>query len=244
MASDKTLMMVTFNRLDLTKLTVENIYSVTNDFNFVIVDNGSSDGTVEYLRELSSKHDNIIVHYYSENKGIAIGRNKALKMAVDLGTEYFVTIDNDVLLPENWLNDCIDVLDKANYGVTGVNFEAQDFPIIEVNGVQVQHKKDGNIGTACKAFKKRVVNTIGYFITNYKFYGHEDANYSFRCRVAGFKIGYIKNRGTHLGEGENDKGEYREFKNQKAKENLQAFYNDCGKYARKEASIFIEFSEG
>lgn len=241
--ANKSLMMVTFNRLDLTKQAVDNIFSVTKDFNFIIVDNGSTDGTIEYLKELEKNHENVRVHYYPQNMGIAIGRNKALKMAVELNTEYFITIDNDVLLPEKWLEDCIDVLDVAEYGITGVNFEKQNFPLLEVNGITVQHKKEGNIGTACKAFKKKLVGRIGYFTTEYSTYSNEDADYSFRARVAGFKIAYIKNRGVHLGEGENDTGEYRKFKDQKFKETTQKFFDNCRKYARGEKSIFIPFSE-
>jgi len=235
--------MVTYNRLELTKQTVENIYSVTDNFNFIIVDNGSSDGTIEYLNELNSKHQNVNLYFYENNTGVATGRNRALKIAADLGTDYFVTIDNDVILPSNWLEDCIDILDKANYGITGVNFEKQQFALIDVNGILIQHKSQGNIGTACKAFTKKVFKTIGYFTTDYPKYGHEDASYSFRCRVAGFKIGYIKNSGIHLGEGEADSGDYRAFKDEYGKKNLQQFYADCRDYIAGKKSIYLPFSE-
>ena len=45
-----TIMMVTYNRLDLTKKTLEGLFKVTKyPFNLVVVDNASKDGTVEYL---------------------------------------------------------------------------------------------------------------------------------------------------------------------------------------------------
>lgn len=239
----RSLMMVTYDRLQLTKQTVDNIYSVTNNFNFIIVDNGSTDGTIEYLNELKEQHDNITLYFYKTNTGVATGRNRALKIAAELNTDYFVTIDNDVLLPEKWLEDCQDVIDMTGYGITGVNFEKQNFPLLTINAVQVQHKYEGNIGTACKMFSKKVFKTIGYFTTDYPKYGHEDASYSFRCRVAGYKIGYIKNNGIHLGEGENDRGAYRDFKNEFGKKNLKQFYSDCADYIKGKKSIYLPFSE-
>jgi GT2 family glycosyltransferase len=242
MVSKNSLMMVTFNRLELTKQTIENIYSVTKDFNFIIVDNGSSDGTIDYLKDLQKTKNNIHLFLYEKNTGIATGRNRGLKIAKDLNTEIFVTIDNDVLLPENWLEDCISVL-NCGYGVTGVNFEKETFPLHNINGVMVQHKSQGNIGTACKAFNKKVFDRVGYFTTKYKGYAHEDANFSFRCRIAGFKIGYIKKNGIHLGEGDNDKGEYREYKNKQWEINMSLFNEDCRKISRGESSIYLPFSE-
>src|SRR5690606_15471976 len=197
MQETRSLMMVTFNRLNLTKQTVENIYNCTENFNFIIVDNGSTDGTVEYLKDLSSKKDNIYLHFYQENKGIAIGRNKCLKIANDIGTEWYATIDNDILLYNGWLDSCINVLKNCkSYGAIGVSFEAVDYPIVNINGCEFQNKPQGNLGTACVVFNKTLHKMLGFFTTEFGTkYGEEDADMGYRIRCAGFKLGYLKEKG-------------------------------------------------
>ena len=131
--SNTTLMMVTYNRLDLTKRTLNSIFSNTHrDYNLFIIDNGSNDRTTNYLYDMIDRHKKLPIGSMrvfgllanEENKGIAIGRNQALKQASDIGTKWFCTIDNDVDVPDKWLSECIGIL-KTNraYGAIGVNME-------------------------------------------------------------------------------------------------------------------------
>ena len=240
------IMMVTYNRLELTKKTVDNIYETVKDpFNFVIVDNGSTDYTVNYLNELSKEKNNIHLKLNDKNKGIAYGRNQCLLIADQLKTEWYVTLDNDVLLHDGWLNECIDVL-KANkhFGAIGVSFESVVYPIIKSNNYEFEFKSKGNLGTACMVFHKSLHKLIGFFTTEYgTFYGEEDANFGVRIGFLGLKIGYIKNHGVHIGEGAEDIGPYREFKDNCRKQNLDKFHKDYNDYATKQKSIYIPFKE-
>ena len=43
---------LTYNKLGYTKKYIESLYRYTEDFELIIVDNGSTDGTVEYLQSL------------------------------------------------------------------------------------------------------------------------------------------------------------------------------------------------
>ena len=162
--SDRTLMMVTYNRLDLTKETLEKLWKNTRcSFNLVIIDNGSTDGTVEFLKELELCDDQpsvlhkLDITYLPENKGIATGRNMALKRADEIKTKWYCTIDNDVELPEGWLSECIEILDANKaYGAVGVNFEIAPFPIVTRGGHSFQDKAAGNLGTACMVFRSTI----------------------------------------------------------------------------------------
>jgi GT2 family glycosyltransferase len=241
-----TLMMVTYNRLDLTIKTINALLERTNcDFNLVIIDNASTDGTIEYLKLLkpSGCIKNIYTTYNQENKGIAIGRNQALKAADDLNTVWYSTIDNDVILPNNWLSDCISILrENKSYGMIGVNFEKEQFPLVEVKGgFQIQNKQMGNLGTACTVFNKSFHKMLGFFNTEYGLYGEEDADMGMRARAIGFKLGYLKENGIHLGEGEYDVGEYREFKTKCHKGNLEKFNKNAHSYFNRKKSFYISF---
>jgi O-antigen biosynthesis protein len=235
-------MMVTYNRLELTKQTIDALLPSTKyPFDLVIVDNGSKDGTVEYLQQLSipNLHLNLLV----ENKGIAVGRNIALKMADDLKAVYYCTIDNDVKLPQNWLEDCLGIIKaNKNYSI-GVNFEPSPYPLVTKNGWTFQHKPAGNLGTALTVFSKQLHQMIGFFNTEYNKYGLEDSDFFMRARVAGFQLGYLSEMGIHLGADENDTGEYRKFKTQQHDSLVHQFRENCSLYANRRKSIYFPYKE-
>ncbi len=240
------IMMVTYNRLELTKQTVENIYKTVNfPFEFIIIDNASTDGTIEYLNELNINKDNVYIKYNKENKGIAYGRNQSLVMANKLNTEWYVTIDNDVLFHDGWLNECIDILKvNKNFGAIGVSFEDKIYPLVKLNGYEFEHKTRGNLGTACMVFHKSLHKMIGFFSTEYgNFYGLEDTNFGNRIIFAGLKLGYIKTHGIHLGVGNLDTGAYREFKTKQHNENLPKYHADYSLYSSGKKPLYIPFKD-
>lgn len=247
--TDTTLMMVTYNRLELTKQTIEGLIGqdVGRDYNLVIVDNGSTDGSVDFLETLhkgEGQLKKLEIVLLPENKGIAVGRNVALKKADELNTKWYCTIDNDVLLPKGWLQDCIDILEaNKSFGAMGVNFEPQTYPLVTKNGYTFQEKPAGNLGTALMVFKKQVHQMLGFFTTEYGLYGEEDADFGMRARVAGFKMGYLKENGTHLGEGSSDIGEYRDFKTKQHADNLSLFRQNCALYAQRIKPLHIPFKD-
>lgn len=246
--TDTTLMMVTYNRLELTKQTIDALLNKDpgRDYALVVVDNGSSDGTVEWLNTLQVKDrlKNIVVVKLPKNKGIAVGRNIALKKADELGTKWYCTIDNDVEMPDGWLKECVDILDaNKGYGAIGVNMEVTPYPIVTRGGFSFQEKPQGNLGTACMVFKKQVHQMIGFFTTEYGMYGEEDADFGMRVRVAGFRMGYIERMGTHLGADESEVGEYREFKTKQHADNLALFKQNCARYVQMTKPLFIPYKD-
>lgn len=245
-------MMVTYNRIKLTENTFNNLCKNTEykPLNIVIVDNGSTDGTVQYLSEFSDKYkgnlfNDIYIHYEPKNRGIPIGRNIALKLAVDkFNSRWLCTLDNDVEVPRGWLTECIDVLKaNPNYGMIGVNVEGKSYQFVTEKGKTFQCKPQGNLGTACMVFPLSLHKMIGFFNTEYIFFAHEDADAGLRTRALGLKLGYIQRMGKHIGEGENDQGEYREFKNEYHKKNLPKFHENARLYMTKKKSIYIPYKE-
>jgi GT2 family glycosyltransferase len=78
---------ITYNRLELTKQTVNSFHSKTSVDYHLFIDNGSTDGTVEFLAGL----DHILLE---KNYGIAY----AFRMAVGQlkGYDYILKLDNDI----------------------------------------------------------------------------------------------------------------------------------------------------
>lgn len=241
------LMMVTYNRLELTKQTLESLVETVegHPYELIVIDNASADSTLEYLYGFQDKlgKDRMIVKENKENRGIAIGRNQALKLS---SGKWLSTLDNDVMMPKGWLGSCIEILKSSpQYGMIGVNMENTQYPIVRKGDLEWQDKPQGNLGTACTVFPRTLHKMLGYFVHGRGVkYSHEDADFGFRMtRCLGFKIGYLKDPGKHLGEGDNDVGEYREFKNKEHAANLQNFYTDCSLYLQRKKSIYIPFEE-
>jgi glycosyltransferase involved in cell wall biosynthesis len=243
---DTTLMMVTYNRLNLTKETLDDLVNtVHRPYNLVIIDNGSTDGTIDYLNSLQDTENvKYNITLVNSNKGIAVGRNMALKKADELNTQWYCTIDNDVKMPNGWLDECINILiANKGFAAMGVNFEDTKYPVITKNGYSFQDKPHGNLGTACMVFTKQLHKMLGFFNTEYGIYGEEDADFGVRTRVLGFKIGYIERMGNHLGSGINDIGKYREFKTKQHNDNFPQFRKNCGLYSQKQKQLFIPYKE-
>ena len=240
------IMLTTFNRLDLTKRMMKSLFSTTHSpYRLIIIDNGSSDETPDFLENLKKDLPKECVGYEyalnEKNQGIAIGRNMGLQIADKYNDEWLSTVDNDVEFPDNWLDQCLDIM-KANKRLSiGVNFEPTNYPLTTWNGKTFQLKDKGNLGTACTVFPRDLHTKIGFFKMNDFLYSHEDADFFQRARMVGYQMGYLKENGLHFGEGELDKGEYREFKNEQAKNNLPYYYKDCADYMSGKKSIYIAY---
>src|SRR5579883_3442320 len=86
-----------FNQLAFTRQCLESLQRHTVlAVRVIVVDNGSTDGTAEYLRGCS--HIKLIRN--SENLGCAAAWNQGVKAAV---AQWVVILNNDVVLTPGWL---------------------------------------------------------------------------------------------------------------------------------------------
>lgn len=98
-----------YNQAALTRECLKSIFKNTRglDFDVLIVDNKSSDGTVEMLSKLKREHNNLDYITNYENYGFALGCN--LGVANTKG-EYIVLLNNDTTVLKGWLDPLIDPL--------------------------------------------------------------------------------------------------------------------------------------
>ena len=78
---------ITYNRLELTKKTLESFYSKTKVDYHLIVDNGSTDGTLDYIKD----YDRLEL---PRNFGISRAFQKAVETLPEC--DYILKLDNDV----------------------------------------------------------------------------------------------------------------------------------------------------
>ncbi len=99
---------ITYNRIESTILTLPKLLqSTAYPFNLTIIDNGSSDNTVDYLREAARKYSSrkpirLIVNKI--NQGLSKPTNTFWK---ESKADLVGKIDNDILVEDGWLEKLI-----------------------------------------------------------------------------------------------------------------------------------------
>jgi predicted O-linked N-acetylglucosamine transferase (SPINDLY family)/glycosyltransferase involved in cell wall biosynthesis len=192
---------VTFNRLEFTKQAITSIVEYTS-FPYVItvVDNGSNDGTKEYLQEL--KEEGIIKNLVLLNKNIGVAKASNLAWIQEEKALYYLKYDNDIVIQKkNWLSNLISVIDATpEVGVIGYNFEPISYSLKMIRDQKIRVKEEGNIGGACFLIPKRTQDILGYWCEDYGLYGFEDVDYSFRVKLAKLLNAYMEDEeiGIHL----------------------------------------------
>jgi GT2 family glycosyltransferase len=187
------------------------------EFEVIVVDNGSTDGSVEFVHL-----------HFPEIKVIPLGENKGFSMAVNEGIkwakgDYVLLLNNDVeadpqLLRQ--LHETIARLDEADfYACRMMNFKRRElidgagdgFPRkgkafrIGHNakyGPPFQRRK--RVFGACAGaalYRKELFEKVGMFDEDFFAY-HEDADWSFRANLMGYRCFYIPEAVVyHMGSG-------------------------------------------
>jgi GT2 family glycosyltransferase len=110
---------ITYNRLELTKKTVESFYSKTGVDYHLFIDNGSTDGTIDYLKD---KFDHISL---GSNYGITRAFVTAFE-ALDKRYDFVLKLDNDIeTVTEDIINRMLDF-----YAVAGMNYVASPVDLL------------------------------------------------------------------------------------------------------------------
>lgn len=84
----------------------------------VVVDNGSTDGSVEYLKKKTSPR--ITSLFNKKNLGFVGGNNKGVKFSLEKGYQYIMLLNNDVLVKDKFWESMIKFMeDNKRVGVVG-----------------------------------------------------------------------------------------------------------------------------
>lgn len=238
------LVSATFNRINDTLQALPNIKKTASadiPFMLTVVDNGSTDGSVNALKSLYKEGiiDNLIL--LPENVGVSKAQNLGWKL-FESQAEIFGKVDNDVIFTkDNWLNPLIEVIDNApEVGAIGYNCEAKNTYAIVQSGEVSYRFKGGNVGGACFFVTPQAHTQLGYWCEDFDKYGEEDADMGVRVMMSGLKNAYMNDEEVmlHLPEITND---YRKFKDQQRRDNLsgpwQSVYNG---YASRTRSLRVE----
>ncbi len=110
----------TYNRKNCIHRCYESLQKQSSyNFEWLIIDDGSTDDTEELIRKWQNEETRFAIHYYyKENGGLHTGYNKAIELAQ---TELFVCIDSDDWMPEDAIEKIEHIWSKvSNQGYAGI----------------------------------------------------------------------------------------------------------------------------
>ena len=196
-------------------LLEKNLLSVVNngyeDFEIVIVDNASIDGSVEYLKK---EFPSVKVVESKENLGFGGGNNLGVKEYPNYDAYLF--LNNDISVPKGFLDNLVKELQKEDVGAVGPKIlyskekVGSEKRIINSAGIYVDRhymaydrydkeednpkysvveKIDALMGGAFLV-KREVFERVGGFNPNMFLY-YEDIDLSLRIRDLGYKLYYV-----------------------------------------------------
>jgi GT2 family glycosyltransferase/tetratricopeptide (TPR) repeat protein len=100
----------TFNQIDVTKQCLESIEAFTpEEHEIIFVDNGSTDGTWQWIRMEMFKHPNYKLIKNETNLGFPVAVNQGAKVAQG---EYLCFLNNDTVVSKEWLKGLKECLDS------------------------------------------------------------------------------------------------------------------------------------
>lgn len=204
------IVILTCNQLSLTIQCLESLWRNTSSpYELIIVDNGSTDGTVDYLRSLGDK---IILIENPKNLGFSKGCNQGLGVS---SGDQILFLNNDTVLPPGWLEPMVKALYlDDDVGMTGpvTNYISgqQQIPVgyTEVKDMEQFAKahRESNKGSVeevrrlvgfCLMVKRSLVEDIGSFDERYGLGNYEDDDLCLRALRNGYKLLIAKEAFIH-----------------------------------------------
>ncbi len=100
------IIIVTYNNLALNQDCLQSIFRETAwpNYEVIVVDNASRDGTAEWLAEQPAREPRLRVIRNAENRGFSAANNQGLRMARG---EFLCLLNNDTLVTRGWLSTLI-----------------------------------------------------------------------------------------------------------------------------------------
>jgi hypothetical protein len=181
-----------------------------NDFTLYVIDNASSDDTIEILQ--SFQDSRIVLFPNGRNLGIAAGNNQGIQAASEDGCTHVLLINNDTEFPEALLgglveslsiHDCDMVVPKIYYFDEPNRIWCAGASFLKHRGYTTHHLREGEYDpvldekiekinycpTCCMLIKISVFSRIGTMDENYFVY-FDDTDFCYRAWKAGLVMLY------------------------------------------------------
>jgi Predicted glycosyltransferases len=175
------------------------MFTNPEEYELIIVDNSSTDGTVDWLR----KQKDVKVIYNNENLGFPKGCNQGIEISTG---DNILLLNNDVIVTKYWLDNLIRALySKDDVGAVGAvtnncsNHQVVDLgfkDLDEMFNLAAKYNKSNSsmweqrlkLVGFCMLIRKSIVNEIGGLDERFTPGNYEDDDYSVRIIKSGYKL--------------------------------------------------------
>jgi GT2 family glycosyltransferase len=176
-------------------------------YELIIVDNASTDGTQNYLRQLAITQHQIKLCLNKTNRGFAGGNNDGIRLAKGA---FLVLLNNDTLVPPGWSNALINLLiGRKDVGLVGpVTNSAGNEQRVDLSGLNERNfaaiakgytdRQQGvwftteRLGFFCVAMRRTLVQSVGFLDEQFGIGMFEDDDFCLRVKKAGYKLAVVE----------------------------------------------------
>lgn len=171
--------MLTKNRKEMLKKCLDSLFRQSHpDFEVIVVDDSSTDGTGEMVRELAGKHTNLTFLQRS-GVGLANGRNTGVRASKG---EVIAFIDDDCVAHEDWLKNGLEALEDQKTDIVRGAVILPDGRLFRDMNKDLMLFATANI-----MYRKKIFDEIGLFDEKFV-YCAEDRDFGWRAVSKGFKL--------------------------------------------------------
>jgi GT2 family glycosyltransferase/glycosyltransferase involved in cell wall biosynthesis len=200
------IIILTHNNLALTKACLASLLEFTDypNYELVLVDNASTDGSVAFFADFAKQHQHVRLVLNPSNLGFAAGNNAGIKTARG---DFIVLLNNDTYCTRGWLRDLLRHLMKnkrlgavgpvtnnignearvalAYANMTEMAAVARDYTSAHAR-VLLEVK---SVAFFCVAMPRSVIDEVGLLDESFGLGFFEDDDYCNRIRQAGSRVG-------------------------------------------------------
>ena len=167
-----------------TKKCLESIRKFTlGDYQLVLIDNNSTDGTLKYLESMVSEKDVLVSNF--KNIGFPSGNNQGVSLA---SGKFICLLNNDCEVKKGWLDALIEKCKKNTLvgvleRVLNANLKKGVFDFTKTSSKDWSYLEGW-----CLFLRRDDFLSVGGFDTRFDPYLSEDADLSFSLKFKGFKL--------------------------------------------------------
>jgi GT2 family glycosyltransferase len=205
------IIILNWNGTNDTSECLDSLKKITySNFDVILVDNGSADGSQKYFKE---KYPWITIIENDKNLGFTGGNNIGIKASLQRNADYVLLLNNDTIVDSAFLDELVNAGEsRKDVGILNPKIYYYDLPDMlwyaggeislfrglskhygfqEIDKGQYDQSREVNFITGCAFFIKReVIEKIG-LLDDYFFCYAEDADWSLRALKAGYQGLYV-----------------------------------------------------
>lgn len=177
------IVVLTYNRKEILGRCINAIFqnTKTDNYELIVVNNNSTDGTTEYLNRINNPK--LVVIHNPENEGV-IARNKGFDIAKG---EFIAQIDDDVIVKPDWDKTMISYFNSDDIGMVGQQAGLMN------DKLEIDIFKSNNGYVDCITGFCMMMRNVGLkYDQQYGKFWHEELDLCIQYKAAGYKLKVLR----------------------------------------------------